>query len=204
VTPVKSSRSRYDVFLDFPSYLCLIDSKFYSSCYQSRLFPSFLKDPSNSESKILKTCITCRTRTIQSRNKRKALQPLDPNIPSKRPAIANTRPIEAPLIPPPHVRSETRLESSIHPPESRPPAPLIAPPIPESCPQGPLLIPPIPESRPEAPLLIPPIPESRPEAPIPESRPQAPLLIPLIPESHPLPPPPPPPPVQPVGFLLAD
>ena len=60
--------------------------------------------------------------------KRKALEPLDPNVPSKRPAIARTKPTEAPPIPPPHIQSETRPESSIcplPPPESRPQAPLL-------------------------------------------------------------------------------
>jgi hypothetical protein len=70
-----------------------------------------------------------------NRNKRKALQPLDANIPSKRPATARTKPTQAPFISPPQIYSE------IHP------EPLICP-LPPS------------ESRLEVPVLIPPVPES--------------------------------------------
>src|SRR5437016_3876108 len=121
-------------------------SKYCTTCYQRRLLPSFLADTSNPEGKFLNTCIKCRARRKRS-YKRKALQPLDPNVPSKRPAIANTKPTEAPLIPLPYVRSKTRPEPSIHP----------LPP-PESRPETPLPIPPIPKSRLEAPLLPPPSP----------------------------------------------
>jgi hypothetical protein len=58
--------------------------------------------------------------------KRKALESLDPNVPSKRPIITRAKPIEAPLISSPPIQSETRLEPSIYrlsPPESRPEAP---------------------------------------------------------------------------------
>jgi hypothetical protein len=101
-----------------------MDSKFCSSCYQKRLITSFFKDPSNSKSKVLKTCTMCRSSTLRSQNKRKALQPLAPNVPSKRPAIARTKPAEAPSIPPPYIQSETHIE-----------APICPPPLPASRPQ---------------------------------------------------------------------
>jgi hypothetical protein len=132
-------------------------------------------------------------------NKRKALEPLNPNIPLKKPKIGRTMPTEAPLIPLLRLQSETRLESSIRPvplPESHPQTPLpIPPPILESRPQTPLPVP-LPKSRPQTPLPVPPpILKSRPQTPLPiplpESRPQA-SLLPL------------PPSVQPAGFLPAD
>jgi len=55
-----------------------------SNCARERLLPCFLKDPSNPASKELKTCTSCRTSIAKSMKKRKALQPLDPNIPAKR------------------------------------------------------------------------------------------------------------------------
>src|SRR3954452_6588130 len=96
-------------------------SKYCSMC--AHLLPpaSFLPGPSHPKRKPFSTCITCRAvdrgRDRSNRKKRKALQSLDPNVPSKRPALARTKPAEAPLTPPPHVRrSEMRLEPSIYPP----------------------------------------------------------------------------------------
>ena len=70
-----------------------------------------------------------------------ALEPLDPNVSSKRPATAYLKPTKVPLTPPPYIQSETRLEPSIRPlpsPESRPEAPLlIPPPLPASPSQPP-------------------------------------------------------------------
>jgi hypothetical protein len=150
-------------------------SKCCSKCAHTFLLSSFLADPSDSKSKIRKTCIKCRAKA-QETYKRKALEPLDPNIPSKRPTIGRTMPTEAPSIPLLRLRSETRPESSIRPV-----------PLPESRPQTPLPIP-ILESRPQTPLPI----------PTPKSRPQTPLPLP------PLPPSPRPPLIQPAGFLPAD
>jgi hypothetical protein len=86
------------------------------------------------------TSIDCRARA-QEKHKRNALEPLHPHIPSKRRIIGRTKPTEAPSIPPPHIRSKTRPESSIchlSLPESRPQAPLlIPPPVPESPPLPP-------------------------------------------------------------------
>src|ERR1700712_5204837 len=75
-------------------------SKYCSNCPYKQLLSSFLADPSNPRSKILSTCIKCRARD-RARYKRKALQPLDSNAPSKRPATARTKPTEAPSIRPP-------------------------------------------------------------------------------------------------------
>jgi hypothetical protein len=69
-------------------------------------------------------------RASKNKNKRKALQPLDPNVPSKRPATARNRP--------PHIQFETCPEPLVLPlprPESRPQAPRLIPLIPESPPQ---------------------------------------------------------------------
>jgi hypothetical protein len=117
-----------------------------SKCAHTFPLTSFLKDPSNPKSKSLSFCIQCRTKATASfhKCKRKALKPLEPNIPSKRPAIANTKPRGAPSIPPPLIRSATRLEPSICPfplLESRPQSPLHIPPIPESPLQPPPLQP---------------------------------------------------------------
>jgi hypothetical protein len=103
-------------------------SKCCSRCANTHPLYSFLADPSNPKSKIRLTCVKCRTENsgAKARMKRKALESLDPNVPSKRPVITRTKPTEAPLIPPPPIQSETRLEPSIYrlsPPESRPEAP---------------------------------------------------------------------------------
>lgn len=46
--------------------------------------PSFLKDLSNSTSRVLANCIYCRDRNTKSTNKRKVLDILNPNIPTKK------------------------------------------------------------------------------------------------------------------------
>jgi hypothetical protein len=99
-------------------------SKCCERCAHTLPFSLFLIDPSSPESKSLSGCATCRAADA-ARKKRKALTLLDPNVPSKRPAITRTKPAEAPPISPPHLRSKTRPESSISPlppPESRPEA----------------------------------------------------------------------------------
>jgi hypothetical protein len=90
-------------------------SKCCSRCANTHPLYSFLADPSNPKSKIRLTCVKCRTENsgAKARMKRKALESLDPNVPSKRPVITRTKPTEAPLIPPPPIQSETRLEPSI-------------------------------------------------------------------------------------------
>src|SRR5271154_2066401 len=128
-----------------------MDSKYCSCCLQKRLLSSFLADASaNPGSKVFATCIPCRDRR-RSKTKRKALQPLDPNIQPKRrvprstkapthlnPSILPPNPVEAPPVP-----AETRPEANIppNPPESHPEATI--------PPRNP------PESRPETPPIQP-------------------------------------------------
>src|SRR5271155_6271851 len=129
-----------------------MDSKYCSGCLQKCLLSSFLADASaNPGSKVFATCILCRDR--RSKTKRKALQPLDPNIQAKRRV---PRPTKAP----------TRLNPSILPPN-----PVEAPPVPaetglEELPQAetlePSIAPPVPaKTRPEATIPPPNPPESR-------------------------------------------
>lgn len=97
-----------------------MDSKYCSQCLQKLPPSSFLANAAaDPGSKVFKTCIACRGK---SRSKRKALQPLHPNIPSKRRVI---RPVEVERSIPPPKPAESRLESSILPPlpESRPKTP---------------------------------------------------------------------------------
>ena len=97
-----------------------MDSKYCSSCAQKHLLSFFLKNASaDPGSKVFSTCITCRDRC----QKRKALQPLDPNIQVKRRV---PRPIKAPTRPNPLILPlnpiESRLAATIpppNPPESR-------------------------------------------------------------------------------------
>src|SRR5271156_1452116 len=127
-----------------------MDSKYCSSCTQKRLLSCFLSEASNPASKVLATCASCRA-TKGRYSKRKALQPLDPNIQPKRrvprltkaptrlnPSILPPNPVEAPPVP-----AETRPEVTIHPPnplESR---------LGANIPPNP------PESRPESPPIQP-------------------------------------------------
>src|SRR5271155_993135 len=111
-----------------------MDSKYCSACIKKLPLSVFLKDASNPASKVLATCDTCWARTAKSRtdkSKRKALQPLDLNIQSKRrvpptrpnPSLPSLNPVESRLEPSivPLVPAETRLEATIppNPPESR-------------------------------------------------------------------------------------
>src|SRR5271170_1598310 len=109
----------------FPLSLLLppeMDSKYCSSCTQKRLLSCFLSEASNPASKVLATCASCRA-TKGRYSKRKALQPLDPNIQPKRrvprptkaptrlnPSILPPNPVEAPPVP-----AETRPEVTIPP-----------------------------------------------------------------------------------------
>jgi hypothetical protein len=77
-------------------FTSVMSSKYCSSCTQKRLLSCFLLDPSNPASKEFKTCASCRASDAKSK-KRKALQPLDPNVPAKKrrpvqPAKTLTRP----------------------------------------------------------------------------------------------------------------
>jgi len=94
-------------------------SKYCSSCTQKRLLSSFFSDTSNPGSKVLATCNICRAHKTRH-NKRKALQPLDPNVPAKRqPTKAPTRPNPSILPPNP---AKSRPKATIpppNPPESR-------------------------------------------------------------------------------------
>src|SRR5271155_5894551 len=171
-----------------------MSSKYCSSCTQERLLSCFLKDASNPASKVLATCASCRAATARH-SKRKALQPLDPNIQTKRrvprstkaptrlnPSILPPNPVEAPPVP-----AETRPEATIPPnsPESRPEA-TIPPPNPPESRLGANIPPNPPESRPEAPIPPPNPLESRLGANVPppnppESRPESPPIQPQAP-----------------------
>src|ERR1700729_814685 len=169
-------------------------SKCCSRCAHTLPLSSFLKDPSNPQSKSLATCTTCRTRA-QGR-KRKALQSLDPNVPSKRPAIACPEPTDAPSIPLLQLRPETPAES-LPPPQSRLQTllPLSPPPPPPARLQTLLPLPPPPP---------PPAPRESSTPLPPPSPPPAPRESSTPPLPPPPPPPPSPPPVQPAGFLPAE
>jgi hypothetical protein len=66
-------------------FLDLMDSKYCSKCAHKLLLSSFLKDASaDPSSKVFATCIPCRDKS----KKRRALQPLDTNRPSKRADIS--------------------------------------------------------------------------------------------------------------------
>lgn len=67
-----------------------MDSKYCSSCLQKRLLSCF---STTSTGKVLATCNSCRAK---KNNKRKALQELDPNLPSKRCATGSKTPTNAP------------------------------------------------------------------------------------------------------------
>ena len=114
------------------SFCCYakMDSKYCSRCTQKRLLSSFLSDAFNPGSKVLATYNICRASKSRYQ-KRKALQPLDPNIQAKRrvpqPTKALTRP-EA-TIPPPN------------PPEARPETPIPIPTPPPIQPQAPGFLP---------------------------------------------------------------
>src|SRR5271155_2705757 len=141
-----------------------MDSKYCSSCTQKRLLSCFLSEASNPASKVLATCASCRA-SKERYSKRKALQPLDPNIQAKRrvprltkaptrlnPSILPPNPVEAPPVP-----AETRPEATIPPPnspESRPEA-TIPPPNPLESRLGANIPPNPPESRPESPPIQP-------------------------------------------------
>jgi hypothetical protein len=128
-----------------------MDLKYYSSCLQKHVLSSFLKDISSDlGSKIFRTCIPCRAKNSK---KRKALQPLCPNVPSKR---RTTRPTEA-LTRPKLLVLPSLLEARPEP-TSRPPLsilPLLIPrPLASVLPSlldaypGPIVLPALPESRP--------------------------------------------------------
>jgi hypothetical protein len=107
-------------------------SKCCSKCAYTLPLSSFLKDLSDPKSRSLLYCIKCRAQATANRNKRKALQSIDPNITSKKPAITRTKSTEDSLIP--HILSETRPQASIysHPPLESRPQPPQPPPIPPS------------------------------------------------------------------------
>jgi hypothetical protein len=72
-----------------------MDSKCCSRCAHTLLLSSFLDDPSNLESIIRATCLKCRTqqRAVRAKSKRKAPEPLNPNVPSKdlQPSLPSLR-----------------------------------------------------------------------------------------------------------------
>src|SRR3981081_3340602 len=122
-------------------------SKYCSSCTQKRLLSSFLSDTSNLGSKVLATCNICRAYKTRY-NKRKALQPLDPNVLAKRrptkaptrptPSILHLNPFESCLaatIPPNPTESHLAATIPPNPPESRPEATIPPPNPPELRPE---------------------------------------------------------------------
>jgi hypothetical protein len=171
-----------------------MDSKYCSGCYQKRPLSSFAKN--GSTSRLLASCALCCTSQAKSNTKRKALQQLDPNVPTKKRATACTQP--KPSIPPPALL-ESRPEATIppNPPESRPET-TIPPPNPlESCLELLIHLPNLVESRPETPILIL-TPLLRLEATIPlpnlfESCLETPIRVPTPPYAQP----------QALGFLFA-
>jgi hypothetical protein len=94
--------------------------KYCSACIKKLLLSSFLASASaDLGSKVFRTCIPCQDQY----KKRKALQSLDPNIPSKRRARGPLKafPRPEPVIAPPNP-PRSRLEATIlspNPPESR-------------------------------------------------------------------------------------
>ena len=102
-----------------------------SKCAYTLPLSSFLTDPSNLKSKTLLTYIKCYTRNHNvMRRKRRALMPLNLNIPSKRPIISYTKlPIETPLTSSLYIQPKIHLELSIHPLS-----------LPKSCLYAPLLL----------------------------------------------------------------
>src|ERR1700733_5094287 len=106
-----------------------MDSKYCSSCLQKHALSSFLKDTSSDlGSKMFSTCIPCRAKNSK---KRKALQPLCPNVPPKRrgrpklSVLPTSHPIRPLLIPRP-------LASALPPLLDGDPGPIALPPLPES------------------------------------------------------------------------
>ena len=97
-------------YTSIPLFASEMDAKYCSQCVQKLPISSFLANAfANLGTKVFSTCITCRARS----KKRRALQPLDPNIPSKRRAKIPTR-SDPPI--PPTIPVESPPESSILPP----------------------------------------------------------------------------------------
>src|ERR1700755_196487 len=112
-------------------YMFKMDSKYCSSCHQKRLLSCF---PTNKSGKVLATCNSCRTSQAKSNTKRKALQELDPNLPSKRRDTGPKRTTATPSIPQSRLYPAAPLESRPIPrielePRPNPPAPLESGPI---------------------------------------------------------------------------
>jgi hypothetical protein len=121
-----------------------MDSKYCSGCLQKRLLSCF---PTNKSGKVLATCNSCRATQANRNTKRKALQELDPNLPSKRRVTGPKTTTTTPSILEPRPIAPTVLESR---PNPNPPAPLESRPNPPSVlethpiPPQPLQPPPIP------------------------------------------------------------
>lgn len=94
-------------------------SKYCSSCYQRRLLSCSLSDPSSPASKELKTCASCRASIAKSTKKRKALQPLDPNVPARR-----RRSVQRAGPPSPRSEPSLRIPARSPPPRPEPPIPV--------------------------------------------------------------------------------
>src|SRR5271154_822559 len=93
-----------------------MSSKYCSSCTQNRLLSCFLQDASNPASKVLATCASCRASNARY-SKRKALQPLDPNIQAKRRSTAYKSTYTSESFHPPS--QSCRITSGSHYPSSQ-------------------------------------------------------------------------------------
>jgi hypothetical protein len=96
-----------------------MDSKYCSGCIRKLPLSCF---PTNASGKVLATCTSRRSAQAKSNKKRKALQELDPNLPSKRRATRPGRATTTPGMLKPRPIDPSPLESRPTPPRA-----------PESC-----------------------------------------------------------------------
>ena len=89
-------------------YIFKMDSKYCSGCIRKLPLSCF---PTNASGKVLATCTSCRSAQAKSNKKRKALQELDPNLPSKRCATGPKRAITTPSMLEPRPIAPSLLES---------------------------------------------------------------------------------------------
>jgi hypothetical protein len=90
-----------------------MDSKYCSGCIRKLPLSCF---PTNASGKVLATCTSCRSAQAKSNKKRKALQELDPNLPSKRCATGPKRATTTPSMLEPRPIAPSLLESRLTPP----------------------------------------------------------------------------------------
>jgi hypothetical protein len=107
VFPWDAYRYNLNSSLLYILHIFQMDSKYCSGCIQKLLLSSI---PRNASGKVLATCISCRVSTAKSNKKRKALQELDPNLPSKRRATGPKRAIPTPSVLKPRPNPPSILE----------------------------------------------------------------------------------------------